>query len=135
MQLSDRVSETVMPMMSPLHQSAVGFLLVLLFLLRGEPIRRARKELLYAAGSPSAPLRFLVRIIPGGTALWAGHHGSALLVLTITILLAMPFVGWPLGAVGLFEFAPDIRPIVGSVYGLWLLATVYVGWHLKERTE
>ncbi len=119
----------------PILLVALGAILVLLFLVQGAPARRVRKEILYAAGVPSRSLRLLVRLIPGGTALWAGLPGIALILLSIPIFFAMPFLGWPWGALELFEVAPSIKPLLGSFLGLWLIGTVYAGWHLKEREE
>lgn len=131
----ESVGQALMPGASPVLMGVAGLFLLVAFLLRAAPARKIRPEILYAAGPPSKPLRLLIRLIPGGTLVWAGSSVLAALVLVVPIALMFPFIGWPGSTEDIFSAAPTARPLMASILGLWLIGTVCLGWHLKEREE
>jgi hypothetical protein len=129
------VGQALMPGASPVLIGAAGLFLLVAFLLRAAPARKIRPEILYAGGPPSKPLRLLIRLIPGGTLLWAGSSIVAAAILVVPVALMFPFIGWPGSMQGIFSVAPTAKPLMASILGLWVVGTVCLGWHLKEREE
>jgi len=131
--ISTRANEivgTLMPGMQPPLMGAVVIFLLLGFFARSEKPRRHRKQLLYPQPSRSVPLRLLIRVVPGGSLLTVGRTGTALLLLSLCLLLAMPLIGWPGETIGVLSQLPDFKPYFVSFVVLLSLGSVYVSWHL-----